>query len=326
MTAGTAMTPSLPQPLPFERGTVLGGRYELAELLGTGGHGAVYRAVQRPLGREVAVKVLLAETLAGEGALERLAREAGLVKRLEHPHTVRLSDFGTNESGQPFLVFELLRGRSLEDELRKGPLAIPRVAHVATQALKALMEAHGLGIVHRDIKPSNVLLLDYPGEPDFVKVLDFGVARSIETAEKAQITVAGQIIGTPAYMAPEQVDALPISPRADLYALGLVMAELIAGKPVFHHGSPVQIWMQQASPDPVPLSGVVLSSALGAVITRATKKRPEERYASAAEMLADIERAMAASVAGTDPLAKPLALSSVACRSTARRMSSGVMP
>lgn len=292
-------------------GTVIAERYQLVELLGRGGHGAVYRALQRPLGREVALKMMLVDALAGEGALERFAREAKVVQSLEHPHTVRLYDFGTTDQGMPFSVFELLRGPTLEQEIEKGPFAAHRVGHVASQILKSLMEAHGKGIVHRDIKPSNVLLLEYSGEKDFVKVLDFGVARPIAAAApREQITHAGQIIGTPAYMAPEQVHEGAIGPATDLYALGLVMTEALTGKQVYADGSPIQVWMRQTSPDPVPLSAAVTTSPFGAVIARATRKAIGERYASAAEMLSDVERAMArlsaSEVAVTSPLAAPI--------------------
>ena len=294
-------------PLTLSPGHLVAGRYELVELLGEGGHGAVYRALQKPLGREVAIKMILAEAALSDGMLERFTREAALVQRLEHPNTVRIYDFGTTDHGLPFIVFELLRGRTLEQEIARGTLTTFRVGRVATQVLKSLMEAHALGIVHRDIKPSNVLLSDYSGEIDFVKVLDFGVARHSEPgAGGAPITRAGQIVGTPSYMAPEQIHGGAIGPEADLYALGLVMAEAASGVRVYDEGSAMQIWMKQTSAEPVPLPPIVLSSALGPVIARATRKVASERYPSAAAMLADVERALLAGGAETDPLAKPI--------------------
>ena len=297
--------------LPLSPGAIVADRYQLLELLGRGGHGAVYRAIQRPLGREVALKMMLVEALAGDGALERFAREARVVQGLEHPHTVRLYDFGTTKEGMPFSVFELLRGPTLEQEIARGPLTPHRVGRVASQVLKSLMEAHVKGIVHRDIKPSNILLLDYSGEKDFVKVLDFGVARPIVApTPREAITHAGQIIGTPAYMAPEQVHEGAIGPATDLYALGLVMAEALTGKQVYADGSPIHVWMQQTSAEPVPLTSTVTTSPFGAIITRATRKAIHERYASASEMLADVERAVlslsASGVAATSPLEAPM--------------------
>jgi serine/threonine-protein kinase len=288
-------------------GHVVAGRYELVELLGEGGHGAVYRALQKPLGREVAIKMILAEAMLSEGMLERFTREAALVQRLEHPNTVRIYDFGSSEEGLPFIVFELLRGRTLEQEIARGTLTTSRVARVASQVLKSLMEAHALGIVHRDIKPSNILLSDYSGEIDFVKVLDFGVARHNEPgAGGAPITRAGQIVGTPSYMAPEQIHGRAIGPEADLYSLGLVMAEAASGARVYDGGTAMEIWMRQTSAEPVPLPPIAVSSALGPVIARATRKVASERYPSAEAMLADVERALLAGGGETDPLAKPL--------------------
>ena len=168
-------------------GHLVAGRYELAELLGEGGHGAVYRALQKPLGREVAIKMILAEAVLADGMLERFTREASLLQRLEHPNTVRIFDFGTTDHGLPFIVFELLRGRTLEQEIARGTLTTTRVGRVASQVLKSLMEAHALGIVHRDIKPSNILLSDHSGERDFVKVLDFGVARDTEPGRERRL-------------------------------------------------------------------------------------------------------------------------------------------
>ena len=169
------------------------------------------------------------EAYAGEGP-ERFVREATLVQTLDHPNTVRLFDFGVDEGGFPFMAFELLRGVTLEDEIAKAPLSPERVARIATQVLKALMDAHARGIIHRDIKPSNVFLVDFAGEKDFVKVLDFGVARrAVESTAQPKITSDGEIVGTPAYMAPEQVKDEPIGPATDLYSLGLVIAEALTG-------------------------------------------------------------------------------------------------
>jgi serine/threonine protein kinase len=281
------------------RGTVLGRRYELVDEIGRGGHGTVYRALQRPLGRAVAVKVLRPD--ADPAGAQRFAREISLVQRLEHPNTVRLYDFGTNRDGLPYIVFELLRGRALDTEIERAPLSPSRVAKIATQILKSLMEAHALGIVHRDVKPANVLLVDYSGEPDFVKVLDFGVARRVTPSLERTITGHGQMIGTPAYMAPEQVREGELGPHTDLYAVGLLMAEALSGRPVFA-GSDGAVWIAQASDKPVPLPPYVRGSVLGAVIARATRKDPAERYASAADMIADIERATTdALLPPTDP-------------------------
>jgi serine/threonine-protein kinase len=288
-------------------GQLVAGRYRIEAELGRGGHGVVYRATQQPLGHEVALKMLLPEAVFAQGSVERFMREAALAQRLEHPNTIRLFDFGQTEQGLPFIVWELLRGRTLDQEIARQPLSVMRTARITTQILKSLMEAHAHGIVHRDIKPSNVFVGDHAGESDFVKVLDFGVATTLPgAAHGPNVTRDGQIIGTPMYMAPEQVSGGVLSPRTDLYALGLVMAEALTGVCIMNDTSAIKVWMAQASAAPVPLPQDVLHSTLGPVIARATQKSAEARYASAAEMLADIERVISSSTAATDALHKPL--------------------
>src|SRR5690606_14630788 len=167
------------------------------------------------------------------------------------------------------------------------PLSPRRAARVGCQVVKSLMEAHGLGIVHRDIKPANIFLCDFSGEADFVKVLDFGIARTGGGEGSSTLTAQGVAVGTPSYMAPEQVLGDPVDARADLYALGLVLAEALTGRMVFTGESSMKICIAQASSDPVPLGRAVLESPLGAVIARAARKAPAERYPDAARMLAD---------------------------------------
>jgi serine/threonine protein kinase len=274
----------------FAPGDVVAGRYRIEELVGRGGFGAVYRAVQLALGRSVALKMLLPELVMGRSA-ERFFREAELAQRLEHPNSVRLYDFGRTEQGVPYIAWELLRGRSLEQVmLAEGPLPPARVARIGIQVLKALMEAHSLGIVHRDIKPSNVMLCDFAGESDFVKVLDFGIAKQLGDGEQPRaLTEVGHLVGTPSYMAPELVLGGVVTPQSDLYALGLMLADALSGYQTVRGNSYLEICMQQAASDPVPLSQRVLGSPLAGVIQRATQKENRARYASAQEMLRDLE-------------------------------------
>jgi len=262
----------------------LDARFEIFELIGEGGNGAVYRARPRAGGREVALKVL--RNVAGVSR-ERFAHEAAFVQRLEHPNTVRLLDSGVVADGTPFMAFELVRGRTLAVEIARGPLLPARVARIAVQVLKALGEAHAHGIVHRNVTPTNILLVDYVGDPDFVKLLDFGVAVH---AESPRLTSNGQPTGTPQYMAPEQVMAARIDARADLYALGLVLAEALTGTRVFTAETAMAICFAQASPQPAPLSPAVVTGPLGDVIVKATAKQPSERFATAHDMLAMVER------------------------------------
>jgi len=199
---------------------------------------------------------------------------------------VRLFDFGTTEHGMPFIVWELLEGRSLEAEIaRVGALSLPRVVRITSQILKALAEAHARGIVHRDIKPANVFLSDFAGEPDFVKVLDFGIAAAPKEGTHSHLTQEGISLGTPAYMPPEQVLDEPLDGRADLYAVGLLMSEMTSGRSVFAGEGPMHVAMMQLETTPAPHDPRVLASPLGAVVSRATQKQKEHRFGSALEML-----------------------------------------
>ena len=273
-------------------GEIVGGRYRIDAVLGGGGFGAVYRATQLNLDRPVALKVLHAGLVVTEGALERFRREAELAQQLKSPNTVRVYDFGTTDHGLPFIVWEFLEGRALDAVLAaEGPMPPARVAHVARQILKALMEAHATGIVHRDIKPANVVLTDFPGERDFVKVLDFGIAKDTR-ADSAPMTLGASPMGTPAYMSPEQVRNDPVGPGADLYALGLTMAELLVGRVVVQGRSLAEVLWTHNSADPIALPAEVSSGPLGGVVHRATQKAVELRYRTAADMLMDLERAL----------------------------------
>ena len=272
-----------PQP-----GDVIDGRYRIEALLGSGGFGAVYRATQLNLGREVALKVLHSGLLASAQTLQRFQREAQLAQQLNHPNTVRLFDFGQTQSGAPFMVWELLSGKPLDALLGQyGALAPARVARIAIQILKSLMEAHALGIVHRDIKPANIVVGDFHGEPDFVKVLDFGVAKTLLDSGSA-MTADGQMIGTPSYMAPEQVRGENVGPAADLYSLGLVMAEALSGQVVFQGNSLIDVCMAQASDNPAPLPVQAQQGPLAPIIQGATQKRADARYQSAEQMLQEL--------------------------------------
>lgn len=273
-------------------GDVLEGRFRLEELLGEGGFGAVFRATQLNIDRQVAIKVVLPQLLATPELLERFMREAQVAQRLEHPNTVRMYDFGYTENGVPYIAWELLKGRPLDLVIaQEGMLSAERVARITMQVLKALMEAHAQGVVHRDIKPANIFLSDFQGEPDFVKVLDFGIAKALDATDAdgpmKNLTVAGQIIGTPNYMSPEQVEGKPVGPKSDLYALGLVMAEMMTGRAVLE-GTGLAVCAAHLSPDPIAFDPIVHGSPLAPIVLRATQKKLEERHESAREMFEEI--------------------------------------
>lgn len=273
------------KPLP----TIASGRYELRSRIGAGGMGEVYLGRQVDLDRPVAIKVLRSNLEDQPGLISRFKQEAKAAKSLTHPNTVRIYDFGESEDGKLFLVLEFLDGMSLDRLIdERGKLPLDLVKRIGVQVLKSLIEAHHYGVVHRDMKPSNLMLCHQPGEPDHVKVLDFGIARLADGA--AHKTATGAIVGTPHYMAPEQAMAEPVSPRTDLYSLGITLIELATGELPYPGRSPFKIAMRHASPDPVPIVDWLRESPLGAVLAKAVEKKPADRYASAEEMLEAMTR------------------------------------
>ncbi len=277
-------------------GELFAERYRIERMIGEGGFGAVYRARQLDLDRVVALKLLHRDQGEDRAREERFIREAHLIRDLEHPHIVRLHDYGKAPDGRLFIALQYLEGEALDDRLdRSGALSVQQCAHIAAQVLRALMEAHRHGIIHRDIKPSNIFLCQYSGSPDFVKLLDFGLAKPVfakaEGPEK--ITVQGQLVGTPIYMAPEQILGEGLGPGTDLYALGLVMSEMLTGQTVYRGDSLMHIYAQQLSSQAVPLPEAVRGSALGPIIVQATDKQASARFESAAAMLQALEAASA---------------------------------
>ncbi len=282
-------------------GATIAGRYRLESPIGEGGFGAVFRATDLRSGQPVAVKVLL------EGAVEsgaRFRREAELAMRLSHPNTVRTHDAGDDPVSGLYIVLELLEGGSLEQVLRAhGGFGPRRAAEIALAVLGSLREAHALGIVHRDIKPANVFLQRVPAGG--VKVLDFGIAKSTNEGTRAGLTREGQTIGTPAYMAPEQVKGGELGPETDLYALGLVLAEAVSGKPVYATDSSLAVLVDKLNAVDPPLPAALAGTPLEAVVRRATRHNREDRYRSADEMRRAIEAAHGEMPATSSSVGRP---------------------
>jgi WD40 repeat protein/transcriptional regulator with XRE-family HTH domain len=286
--------PSLPtpSPTPEEIGREdLSGRairgYELGERIGTGGFGVVYRAVQPLVEREVAIKIVLPQYADHPEFIRRFEAEAQLVARLEHPYVVPLYDYW-REPGVAYLVMRLLRGGSLQARLKGGPLALDAVASLLEQIGAALHAAHRAGVVHRDLKPANVLL-DEDGNG---YLADFGIAKNLNLEDQTQ---AGAILGSPAYLSPEQILSEPVRPQADIYCLGILLYELLTGQKPFRGPTPVE-YIQQHLSQPLPSLAACqpgLPPALEAVIGRATAKNPLERYPDVPGLLADFRQALA---------------------------------
>ncbi len=275
-----------------EIGDVVAEKYRIEEQIGKGGFGVVFRATQIGMERPIALKTLLPQAMAHEDMVERFRREAILARNLNHPNTIRLYDFGHTEGGLLYIAMEFLDGKPLDAILKQsGPLSAARVKTLAIQVLKSLAEAHQNNIVHRDLKPANVFVIQLVGEEDFVKVLDFGIAKAFDAEgdnEDARLTKTGIGFGTPFYMAPEQVRGRNICPATDLYALGLLMAECLTGETVFKGTSSMEIAVMQLNEAPPPIPEWVLRGALGPIIQRATQKDLRLRYPSAIEMLRDL--------------------------------------
>lgn len=280
-------TPSLPQ-----AGDLIGGRFRILEHLGTGGFGTVYKALQENVGREVALKFLTPGVAEDPINVERFRREAYHVSQLRHPHTITLYDYGQTEAGLVYMVMEILDGEALSDIIQnQGALEPARAAHVFIQVLKSLSEAHRHGLVHRDLKPENIFLCEMFGEHDYVKVLDFGVAKMTlmdadeEDDGEEALTKAGRIFGTPMYMAPEQACAEPITPATDVYALGLLLYEIWTGKPPVTGRNRMDVIHKQIR-DPVPvLTEDFEKTPVGQVIRTACMKGVDRRYQNAAQLL-----------------------------------------
>ncbi len=268
------------QPATWTIGTVVGGKYRLEALLGAGGFGAVFRAFDQSGGR-VALKILSRSAMLQADAMARFQREARLAMLLKHPNTVRLLDFGDAGSGTPFIAFELLDGVSLEQRITAGPVPVAEAVAIAIEILGSLEEAHASHVIHRDVKPANVFVCKQP--PGAIKLLDFGVAQETPPGSAMEkLTREGTMIGTPAYMAPEQLAGTAAGPATDFFALALVLAEMISGAPVYR-GDALAICLAKLNGHPTPFS-ITLPPALLAVLQCAAAPDPANRYRTAAQM------------------------------------------
>ena len=230
-------------------GTVIDGRFEIRDKLGQGGMGTVYRAWQRSVGREVAIKLIDRSIASDPMAVQRFLREAHLASQLSHPNTISVLDFGQLPDGRLFTAMELVRGHTLGRELRaKGPFPLDRIIRIGTQICDALEAAHGARIVHRDLKLDNVMLLERGN--DLIKVLDFGLAKTIDD-KSTQATAAGIVVGTPRYIAPETAMTGKSSPASDMYALGVMLGELALATPLWEGVSLSVILKDQLQPAPI---------------------------------------------------------------------------
>jgi serine/threonine-protein kinase len=268
------------------------GQYVLAEKIGEGAMGVVYRARHAMLRRPTAVKLLRPE-LAGGVALARFEREVQLTATLSHPNTITVFDFGRTPDGTFYYAMELLDGANLEEVVScTGPLPPERVVHILRQVASALVEAHAAGLVHRDIKPANIFLCAHAGIPDLVKVLDFGIVRQLH--EPAGTLGDRRGIGTPYYISPEGISSPDlVSPRSDLYALGAVGYFLLTGRPLFDATTPIEVWTHHLHSTPVPIAERIdtpVPRELEALLFLCLSKSPDARPASAREVIVALDQ------------------------------------
>ncbi len=279
-------------------GQTIDGRFRIVEVIGKGAMGKVYRAVQLPLNRAVAIKLLDSRYGAGkdESFKQRFLVEAALTSKLNHPNTVRVLDYGSTRDGLFFLAMEYLDGETLEKLLTKGALPWHRVLSIGQQMARALREAHELGVVHRDLKPGNVVLLHADDDADFVKVLDFGLVKSFVEGHELEgraITQQGMLMGSPPYMAPEQGEKNRADPRSDIYSLGTMLFEMLTGKPPFSGGGALEVILKHVH-EPVPAMVApskfeAVPEALQAIVMRCLAKSPMDRFQSMDELLLSLQ-------------------------------------
>ncbi|HVG44762.1 MAG TPA: serine/threonine-protein kinase, partial [Longimicrobium sp.] len=276
----------------FERalvGRTLAGRYELAEVIGAGGMSVVYRGTDRVLGRPVAVKVvsLPAENEEVRDNLrERFRREAGSAARIaHHPNVVQVYDYGTDaELDLDFIVMELLRGRDLKEALASGRIPPGEAVRILGETARGLAAGHAQGLVHRDVKPANVFLVGEDGRVDYVRILDFGIAKPMEPGDDESLTLTGlgQLPHSPAYASPEQLDAdAAVTPASDVYQLGLIGYELLAGERPYADPERQRIRGGEEVEPPESAAWTAVEPPLRAVIARALRRDPAARYPDA---------------------------------------------
>ena len=309
-------TPETPKPLEEGSrmvGALLAGRYQIKRLCGEGGMGRVYEAEHIEIGKRVAIKVLHPAYSRTPDLVERFRREARAASRIEHPNVVNVTDFGTTDDGSLFFVMEYIEGIELGLLIhRQGPLAPVRALRIAEQMCEALQAAHDAGVIHRDLKPENILLLGQGNSPrtppsgqsspgmearepsDFVKVLDFGIAKSAEIEENSRkgrrLTRPGVAMGTPEYMAPEQAAGHPADPRSDIYAVGSIMYEMLCGTPPYEGDNVMEVLHKKANEPPAALAELrpALTPAVVALVERAMARSPDDRPKSMADLAYEI--------------------------------------
>jgi serine/threonine protein kinase len=276
-------------PSPFDRqkkqDNLIAGNYRLLERIGEGGMSVVYRAVHQHLGREVAIKILHPHLVTNKSSLDRFKQEAKAVSQLHHKSVVTIHDFGLTEDNRPYLVMDLLVGKSLSELIKaKGRIEQEQALPIFLQIAEALAYTHNAGIIHRDLKPSNVLILP----PDQVRIVDFGIAKlqTQEGGDTAALTQTGEVFGSPLYMSPEQCKGERLDSRSDIYSMGCLMYEVLTGKPPVNGSNMLEILYRHMNelPKPMQVDGKALKTKLQTIVFKCLAKDPRDRYQSMKEL------------------------------------------
>lgn len=278
-------------------GKELDGRYLIIERVGVGGMGKVYKALQKPINRHVAVKLLHRELTEDVEVVKRFYREAKAASLLSNPHSIVIHDFGQTVGELLYIVMEYLQGTVLTQEIQeKGAFTTKRALKITQQICESLIEAHENDIVHRDLKPANIYLSRAAGRSEMVKVLDFGIAKISQEIDQTRITKQGILLGTPLYMSPEQVKGLEVDGRSDIYSLGIILYEMLSGSTPFHALTPGNILLQQITVPPPPILDInpetVLFEELEGIVHKCLEKNRAQRYQNVQALQRDIGKAL----------------------------------
>ena len=273
------------------------GSYKITAKIGEGGMGAVYKAVHTKMDRICAIKLLHPSYKEDESSLARFNREARMASRIDSPHAVTIYDFGETRGGLLYLAMEYIEGKTLSSVLAsESPLDVRRAVHIGCQVSAALSAAHSFGVVHRDLKPDNIMITSKESDPDFVKVLDFGIAKTFADSEADTLTATGFVVGTPMYMSPEQVSGQKVDARSDIYSMALIVYQMLSRRLPFEGDNPQAVMIGRVTSNPIPLRSVVpaMSESIERAVMAGLERDRGKRTRTAMDFASQLTTAIAA--------------------------------